>query len=442
MKKVVFFILAVMASFPLWADNSYLAQAPVANLDWKQFYAGCLPSLVDQFNEETEIKTNVASKYCFFDFDGDGKQELWLSSENEEKGSIYGINFTGSFVTLSYLADFDYKTSVKHRGNLLMFSRSGGTGVQVEECWEVVNSSRDYGKCCEKTITYFRGERTAECVKDTEKCTEKEIDDYIAGFPGPAKELEPGEWHPISDLKYKYDDVIIVTPSEKFASFDKYKESAVELSTKYKWIAFKQNHAKVNFIDGTYRLQDRSVISTMFRGYQPYSVDVLATTDAFIQTYDFPSYDRWVWGENQTGMGKAFEQEMARKYGRAVKYSQKVASYRQGDGTFAIVEFANKDKKALAVYAWIEGGKVKATYEMYSALDSEDQDCSVWNVDDDGSYGAPGVICIARSKDGKRIELFLTHFAPESGALMRLQVVPSSGSIKMLDWYNWYMPYD
>lgn len=442
MKKVLLLAVSALLSLSSLAQEMSMAQAPGANIDYKQFYAGALPNLVKMFDEDSLVKTNKATKYCFFDFDGDGRMELWLTCDNEERGAIYGIVFPGDFATLSYIAEYDYKSSLKRRGNLIMLTESGGTGVQVEKCWEIVNSCRDYGKFCEKTITYFQDKRTAKCVKDTEDCTEKDIDSYIAKFPGPAKEIEHGEWHPISELKYKYDDVIIVTPSDKFASFGKYAESDVQPSSKYTWIAFKQNHAKVNFVDGRYRLQDKSVISTMFRGYKPFSVDVLATTDAFIKNHDFPAYDRWVWGEEPTGMGKAFEQEMARKYGRAVKYSQKVASYRQGDGTFAIVEFQNKDKKALAVYAWLEGGKVKATYEMYSPLEKDEQQDSVWNVDDEGNYGAPGVICIARSKDGKTIELFLTHFAPESGALMRLQVVPSAGKFKMLDWYNWYMPYD
>lgn len=45
---------------------------------------------------------------------------------------------------------------------------------------------------------------------------------------------------------------------------------------------------------------------------------------------------------------------------------------------------------------------------------------SVWNVDDDGSWGIPHILTIAYDEHGN-VDLFLAHLSPESISFMHLR---------------------
>jgi hypothetical protein len=74
----------------------------------------------------------------------------------------------------------------------------------------------------------------------------------------------------------------------------------------------------------------------------------------------------------------------------------------------------------MVVIAWTQGGKVKATYVMTTEIDPDEGEFSVWNVDDDGEYGIPALLCVAFDKHDNVI-LWFNHNAPESLNLFGLR---------------------
>ena len=119
-------------------------------------------------------------------------------------------------------------------------------------------------------------------------------------------------------------------------------------------------------------------------------------------------------------MGASFEKQMADRYGRKVKKSRYIGNLREEDGRLGICEFEIKDGEAMIVIAWTEGGKVKAAWVNTTEIDPEFGESSVWNVDDDGDYGIPQLLCVAKDPRGNVI-VWLNHPAPESMNLFGLR---------------------
>ena len=210
-----------------------------------------------------------------------------------------------------------------------------------------------------------------------------------------------------------------------------------------RWLLFKQNYDFLTFVkdrsededalwgyspwraeqmQGAYyelRVLDL-VRRQMFRGYEPQEVIGLVADSWFVAQHRFPSFSRWKYPEEEVEMGEAFDRQMEQRYGRKVKKSRYIGNLREEDGRLGICEFEIKDGEAMIVIAWTEGGKVKATWVKTTEVDPEYGEMSVWNVDDDGDYGIPNLLCVAKDPRGNVI-LWLNHPAPESMNLFGLR---------------------
>ena len=210
-----------------------------------------------------------------------------------------------------------------------------------------------------------------------------------------------------------------------------------------RWLLFKQNYDFLHFVKDRSRDEDALwgyspwraeqmqgayyelrvldiVRKQMFRGYEPHEVVALVADSWFVAQHRFPAFSRWKYPEKEQSMGAAFEKQMADRYGRKVKKSRYIGNLREEDGRLGICEFEIKDGEAMVVIAWTVGGQVKATWVKTTEVDPEYGEQSVWNVDDDGDYGIPQLLCVAFDPRDNVI-LWLNHPAPESMNLFGLR---------------------
>ena len=234
-----------------------------------------------------------------------------------------------------------------------------------------------------------------------------------------------------------------VYPSEDFSVFvlqDKVEEFD---RTTPRWVFFKHNYAPVTFkkdrmedesaqwgyspwraedMQGVYFEMNApdSVKRSMFRGYEAMEVVGVLMEGRFAAFHRFPPFSRWKWGEKEQSMSASLEQQMATRYGRTLLRSRYIGNLREEDGRIGIFEFEPKDGEAMIVIAWVVGGKIKATYVQTTNIDPREGEYSVWNVDDDGEYGIPDLLCVAFDLHDNVI-LFFNHNAPESVNLFGLR---------------------
>lgn len=232
----------------------------------------------------------------------------------------------------------------------------------------------------------------------------------------------------------------------------------------YQWAIFKHQHNGMTFdkwinmakeqamacycwnLDavkaGVFKLNDPKQASTMFKGNLRTDQIVLLAHNNYVATHEFLMFSRHNFGEDEVNMPQTFSQAMAKKYGRKVKYSMEVAKllYTKPLEQLAITEFQITNHEAMVVLSWVKDGKEVCSYEIKQQTDPEYEEYSVWNVDDDGTYGIPVVVSITRDEKGN-IELFLNHPAPESTNLSRLVQQGTKFVAKEGDqWYNWVDP--
>ena len=212
------------------------------------------------------------------------------------------------------------------------------------------------------------------------------------------------------------------------------------------WMFFKHNYAPLTFVkdllsdesrrwgynpmladdmqmQGVYyemRVPD-AVKKEMFRGYDPGEVIGLAVKDRFAAFHRFPPFSRWKWGEKEQPMSASLVKAMEMRYDRKVFQSRYIGHLREEDGRVGIFEFEPKNGEAMIVIAWTQGGKIKATNEKTTNIDPQYGGAdSVWNVDDEGAYGIPELLCVAFDLHDNVI-LFFNHSAPESKNLYGLR---------------------
>ena len=204
----------------------------------------------------------------------------------------------------------------------------------------------------------------------------------------------------------------------------------------FPWVIFKQNIAPAQQSNNTiedegalagrvdqafnrtrgvfYTIQlPKADITKMFRGYEAMEIEALVADMDFVAFHTFPAFGRWKFPEKVQNAPKAIENAVAKMYGREVMYSRRAAWLRDGHGELDIVEFKHKNHQAMVVFAWVCDGKVKASTSLTTEIESEFEDYSVWNVDDDGTYGIPDVITIARDPEDN-VTIFLAKNSPES----------------------------
>ena len=234
-----------------------------------------------------------------------------------------------------------------------------------------------------------------------------------------------------------------VYPSENFQLFVRQEEVPEWDRTTPAWMFFKQNYAPLTYLEdhlkdedlkwgyhpwlasdkgmqGLYYEMDvpANTKKDMFRGYEAMEVIGLIMDGKFAAFHRFPSFSRWKWGEAEQSMGASLEKAMETRYGRTLIQSRYIGNLREEDGRVGIFEFEPKDGEAMIVIAWTQGGKVKATYVQTTNVNPEYG--STWNVDDDGSYGIPELLCVAFDKHDNVI-LWFNHSAPESKNIFGLR---------------------
>ena len=218
-------------------------------------------------------------------------------------------------------------------------------------------------------------------------------------------------------------------------------DSVDENLKRYTWLAFKHHHngvdfenwmnmdkeeampcwcSKVKSIKGArYTLRDASFVPTMYRGYMEKFPDVLLMPNDYVGTHEFVQYTRYAFGENPTPMPASFVKAMEKKYGRSACYSYQAAKVMNAAEQVAVTEFHVTNHEAMVVISWVKNGKEAASYVMTAKAENDESE-SVWNVDDDGSYGIPAIISITKDEKG-RVDIFLDHEAPESANYMQLR---------------------
>ena len=187
-----------------------------------------------------------------------------------------------------------------------------------------------------------------------------------------------------------------------------------------------------------YELRTLDVLrKQMFRGYDNYEVIALAVGSRFAAFHEFPSFSRWKYPEPEVPLDLVHEQELAKRFGRKVMYSRKVAALRGSDRSFGMVEFEHKGKEAMVAFVWMDYGDITATYSITAEFDPEDP-YSIWNVDLE-EYGTPEVLSIALDPQDNPI-IWINHSAPESKNIMGLRKV--GDKLVPFGEEQWYVCYD
>lgn len=165
-----------------------------------------------------------------------------------------------------------------------------------------------------------------------------------------------------------------------------------------------------------------------------YSRSLILLANNYVAKHHFPSFQEV--GEN-TSMPAAFKQQMAQRYERKVKYSKLVAKLTGGDeGQIAVTEFEEKNHEGVVAVSWVVNGKEKASWVDTTHI-PPGENYGVWNVDDNGEWGVPGVHTIAIDEHGN-VEIFMVHLAPES--INNIHLVQKGVNLVAEDevsWYNW-----
>lgn len=214
-------------------------------------------------------------------------------------------------------------------------------------------------------------------------------------------------------------------------------EEQSEYQERFSWAFFKYNHGMLDFSGWSnfdneeamacwcgnlkyvrstnYSLRNRDNAASMFKGYMDSSCTVVLADNDYVGTHEFPAFSRWTWGEEVTKAPAAYIQELEKKYGRKVRANGESGHllYTQQKEQFFYVEFEITKGEARYVLAWLRDGKEVCSYTRSIKVEPGDEDFSVWNVDDDGIYGIPSLLTVARDEKGN-LELFVEHDAPES----------------------------
>jgi len=185
-----------------------------------------------------------------------------------------------------------------------------------------------------------------------------------------------------------------------------------------------------------YTLQsDKDAVAKMFRGYDSMEIEALVADEWYVANHTFPSFSRWKFPENKIAGAKFAANEMSRLFGRPIMYSYRAAKLREGKGQLDIVEFEHVNHQAMVAFVWHDGSKIIAYNTLSTEIESEYEDYSVWNVDDDGTYGIPDVVTIAYDREGN-VTIFLAKNSPESVTCYALQ--QEGGNLRKVNFDIWY----
>lgn len=298
----------------------------------------------------------------------------------------------------------------------------------------------------------------ADAFRDNKEVTEVYYD-RDKQYVGPSAFYRSGVRY-LWDYAFSFPDYIY--PSEDFSLYVRQTVPEYTDLTDPQWMQFKHYSAHLKYVkdrredesaqwgynpwmadrmQGVYYEMDmpESARKEMFRGYDAQEVIGLVCESRFLAMHRFPPFSRWKWGEKEQTMGATLEKQMETRYDRTLRQSRYIGNLREEDGRLGIFEFEPKDNEAMIVIAWILGGKVRATYVQTTEVDPNEGEYSLWNVDDDGVYGIPHLLCVAFDHHDNVI-LFLEHSAPESRNMFGLR--QQGDQFQLFGEEQWYVYVD
>lgn len=386
----------------------------------------------------------------------DGKGYLYQIMSPRSVGVAPGGAYTGNIVfpaKISYDGD-TYNVTTVRRGAL--WKKAGAsnigviTSVKLPESVTLVGADAFRGNASLKSVTYGKDVRIE--VRSFWGCPNLQLNMTEPAFAYVTPFWDEEENPLTTDMK-----------RELLSTYYMPTEESKPEHKKYSWVFLKYHHAGVSHTGwmnldkgedamacwcanlqrvkaAKYSIRDMSNIDTMFKGYMNGSQNVLLADNAFVATHEFPMFSRYVWGEEKVKAPQSFVQTMEKKYGRKAKYCYEVGKLLYStDEKLIITEFKVTNREAKLVLSWLKDGKEVCNYEMKRALEpDEDENESVWDIDDDGDYGIPTLCTVARDENGN-IELFLEHDSPECSSFMHLvQKGNKMESVSEDNWYLWY----
>ncbi len=172
-----------------------------------------------------------------------------------------------------------------------------------------------------------------------------------------------------------------------------------------------------NQMEYVFKLNDPSIVSKMFRGYDDGEMCPWVVKNSFFNDHTLLQYGRWKYGEPVKKASSDVCRIISNYYGgRRIKDTRWLATLESGDRSFYAVQFEISGTDALAAMVCIGKGEVTSAWEFHGKVEPGNSNSydSIWFVDDEGDFmgHAPEIHCIASTSDG--LELYVRQFGGES----------------------------
>lgn len=165
----------------------------------------------------------------------------------------------------------------------------------------------------------------------------------------------------------------------------------------------------------TFKLNNPSVVSKMFRGYKNEEACPWVVKSSFFNNHQLLQYSRWKDGEPVKKATADVCRIISSYYGgRPIKDTRWLATIESGERSFYAVQLENQGTDALAALVCIGEGEVASTWDFHGTVDPGQENQSIWFVDDEGDFmsHAPEIHCICTTDEG--MELYIRLFGGES----------------------------
>lgn len=179
----------------------------------------------------------------------------------------------------------------------------------------------------------------------------------------------------------------------------------------------------------TFKLNNPSVISKMFRGYTDEEACPWVVKSSFFNHHQPLQYSRWKEGEAIKKATSDACRIISSYYGgRKIKDTRWLATIESGERSFYAVQFENQGTDALAAMVCIGEGEVTSVWEFHGKVEPGQEGQSIWFVDDEGDFmsHAPEIHGICATDEG--MELYIRLFGGES---VQYYILRKMGSVWM-----------
>ena len=433
-------LLLSASAIVLFSTTEVSAQVEFSKFD--TYVENHFREMMDMYNNADMEHTSPALKYGYVDYDWDGTPELLIASADERDGAIFSLVGKKPKEITQYTPQQRFVTLYGEGDRIYLYCGGAAGGPAYYHSYIKI------GKSVAKEESYAT-EVYGELDSFIQNGKDKSAADYAIFKQGLQEVVigqKPSSWKIIGRENRQWpmpvvpldDNLATFTPAECINMDDTEHINAKAARNNY--IFFKQNAAGVGYDDKIYT-RDASLFPTMFRGYERYEIVALATDENYMDTHYFPAYRRWKDPETKELMSDEFNALMETTFGHPVLYSQRVAMIKESGTSLILVEFKIEDRRAGYAYVWYGEGDVMATFQEYTMLQEdvdENDPQSVWNIDDDGTYGAPGVIGLTVDAKDYTVDLYLTHHAPESCTFLHYWIDPERNIFTLIDTLGWY----